>query len=370
MWEAHRQTISCKQLETWRAAKLLPSNFRRALGRGQGKVSWFHPGAVGIAAELGRNSRPGRSLHETVLRTFTTNPYTFTEGRSARHPLTGQPELFSPEPGMRTALEWHLRKPRLTDEIFQRLSDGASADEALADANVELHRFAQESAQLLARRRRSLPASRQRDPKLRDVAAEITQLITDWVNGDGLPSEAVTEDSAMLLRAMGADRPEGELERVKSLIIADGLKGGLAELDASAYPKGADERAAALRQRTYREICEVALIVHFVARTIRNRRLSLTLLPGSQLVNRTAVLYATDPWLHQWMTVLEHTIGPQGPANWSGTTTAITALCCHPRGLEYARRLESQLAYSYGDSSASQVEVQLDEILAVKAGGT
>lgn len=370
MRKAHRQTISCKQLETWRAAKLLPSNFRRALGRGQGKASWFHPAAVRIAAELGRNSRPGRSLHETVLRAFTTNPYTFTEGRSARHPLTGQPEPFSPEPGVRTALESHLRKPRLTDEIFQRISDGASVDDALADANVELHRFAHESAQLLARRRRSLPASWQGDQKLRDVAAAITQLVADWVNGDGLPSEAVAEDSAMLLRAMGVDRPAGEREQVKSLIIADALKGGLPELDVSAYPKGANERVTALGQRTYREICEVALIVHFVARTIRNRRLSLTLLPGSQLVNRTAVLYATDPWLHQWMTVLEHAIGPQGPANWSGTTTVIAALCCHPCGLEYARRLESLLAYSYGDSSASQVEGQLGESLATKAGET
>lgn len=332
-------------------------------------MSWFHPGAVGIAAELGRNSRPGRNLHETVLRAFTANPYTFAEGRSARHPLTGQSEPFSPEPGVRAALEWHQRKPRLTDEIFQRLSDGGSVDEALADASSELHRFAQESAQLLARRRQSLPASWQGDPKLLDVTAAITQLVADWVNSDGRPSEALTEYSAMLLRAMGADRPEGELERVKSLIIADELKGELAELDVSAYPKGADERVTALGQCTYREICEIALIVHFVARTIRNRRLSLTLLPGSQLVRRTAVLYATDPWLHRWMTVLEHTIGPQGPANWSGTTAVIAALCCHPRGLEYARRLESLLAYSYGDSSASQVEVQLGENLATKAKG-
>src|SRR5437762_14331619 len=66
--------VSAAQLERWRAAGALPRNERRGLGRGAGSVSVVPSESAAIAEALARVARPGRSLHETVLRIFAADP--------------------------------------------------------------------------------------------------------------------------------------------------------------------------------------------------------------------------------------------------------------------------------------------------------
>jgi len=365
VWEEHRQQISCKQVETWRSAGLLPDNFRHALGRGRGKASWLHSGAVRIAAELGRHSRPGRRLNESVLRAFTADPIVFAGGRPERHPITGVGVPFLPERGVRAALEWEAAKERPGDTIARLLSEGLSFDAALDASNADVDRVARECARILARRRRSL-GDRRAQPEQEDVVAAIAQIMVDRAGGLGLPSESVVESGDTLARAMGGGRPAAEVEQTRRLIIADELAGRLVVTGDGGRTMGANERVLALRGRAYRDICEVASVMHFVARTVRNRRIALDYLPQSALVRRTAVLYATDPWLHWWITGLEHVIGLQGPDNWRGMTTAVTGICLRANGLEQARRLASMLEYCYGDASVAQVELELGRRLVAR----
>jgi hypothetical protein len=66
----HDATVTARQLERWRAARLLAPNIRRALGRSRGSASEPPPGAGELVVWLAGNARPGRRPGELALLAF------------------------------------------------------------------------------------------------------------------------------------------------------------------------------------------------------------------------------------------------------------------------------------------------------------
>ena len=122
------------QLERWRGAGILPVNERQWLGQGRGSTSHTPEDAFAVAAALALAVRPGRPLHEAVLRIFTVHPR-FGEQFVAtdRLPLA--------EGTVRAALEWHIhnRSDAVTRRMKRAISDASTQDEA-EDAVMEISR--------------------------------------------------------------------------------------------------------------------------------------------------------------------------------------------------------------------------------------
>jgi hypothetical protein len=62
--------VSARQLERWRARRLLAPNIRRALGRGRGSTSEPPPGAAELVIWLAGHARPGRRPGDLALLAF------------------------------------------------------------------------------------------------------------------------------------------------------------------------------------------------------------------------------------------------------------------------------------------------------------
>jgi hypothetical protein len=119
--------VSFPQVERWRSAGILPSNERHGLGRGRGSTSATSQDALLLAEAMALAVRPGRPLHEAVLRIFAVNPRVGQDFiPTTRLPL--------PEKAVRAALEWYLRNRSINPyERIRRAVAKPATEEAAED---------------------------------------------------------------------------------------------------------------------------------------------------------------------------------------------------------------------------------------------
>jgi len=315
--------ISAAQLERWRTAGILPRNERRGLGRGAGSVSRVSAESVAIAEALGRAARPGRPLHETVLRVFAADP------RFDLKIFLATPRLPLPDQAVRAALAWFIRyREKSVYRRIERAVAAASSDDEAEDI-----------AAGLAERHYLCVSRRDRRDFNRDILTEGLRLTRKEALGHAVFAMA----SFVSQEAVGSDRLaeaardsfgftgeyQAEVEALVGFMAAENTKRELAgqHLIGSLQKHTMDANTEAIRQADFAAICKVRDVLALLAEAAMIFRLTRKSIPDDPMMRRLVDFFTSSYETHHWVRAAAPLAYGTPADSWQWMASVIVMIC-------------------------------------------
>jgi hypothetical protein len=337
--------VSAAQLERWRAAGALPRNERRGLGRGAGSVSVAPPESAAIAEGLARVARPGRSLHETVLRIFAADP------RFDLKIFLVTPALPVPERAVRAALTWFVRNR--VDSVHRRIERAvaaASSDDEAEDVASELaerhYRRAFRSDRRDFKREALTEGLRLTAPEAGAFAVfTLARLLGQELVGSDRFAEAFRDsigrggqyqdEADALVRFVARENAKRELSGQPTI---GSVQGGTIEADVEAIGKV-----------SLAAICQVRDTLSLLAEAAMIYRATRDSIPEDQMVRRLIDFFTSSYETHLWVCAATPLSYTPLADSWKWMTSMIVMICSDPGDLESFQEMARRIDFTVGD---------------------